>query len=151
MEAAWAPPHHAPPPSGYKDRAGLLRSPCSRRGVGRPGGVPRPFLHGDQQSSPLRNPLPGHAHLSRWHQGLWPRAHHPADRPPRQADQEAPLYAHGPRPCPRPQAAGPLWHHGVGDLRRWTSAGRAVPAGFRTPSGSQLWGVIQDSLRDSPQ
>jgi hypothetical protein len=50
-EPAWAPPHHAPPPSGSKDRAGLRfplahlsvrRSPCSRHGAGRPGGVPRP-------------------------------------------------------------------------------------------------------------
>ena len=43
MEAAWAAPHHAPPPSGSKDRAGLRfplahlsvrRSPCSRVGPG---------------------------------------------------------------------------------------------------------------------
>ena len=48
--------------------------------------------------SPLRNPRPNTPHLSRWHQGLWPRAHHPIHRPPLQADQKDALHAHG--PCP---------------------------------------------------
>jgi len=66
---------------------------------------------------------------SSWHQGLSPRAHHQAHRPPRQADQEAPQFAHGSRPCPRPQAAGHTWHHGVGDLRHWPQpAGQYRPA-----------------------
>ena len=87
MDPAWAAPHHAPPHGGSKDRSGLRfplahlsvrRSPCSRRGAGRPGGVPRPFLDGDQQSSPLQNPLPGHAHLSR---SPWASAKQLASRP----------------------------------------------------------------------
>jgi len=113
-EPAWASTHHAPPPRGCRDRAGLRfplahlsvrpfgapigrfdplahlsvrRSSCRRRGAGRPGGVPRPLLHGDH--SPLRNPCPvllqiypvalGHLRSS-WHQGLWPEA--PADNGP---------------------------------------------------------------------
>ena len=48
-EAAWAPPHHAPPRSGGKDQAGLRfplahlsvrRSPCRRYRAGQPSGVP---------------------------------------------------------------------------------------------------------------
>ena len=89
---------------------------------------PKPSFHGDLRS-PLRNLRPRAPHLSRWHQGIRSRAHHPAHRPPRQADQEAPLYAHGPRPGPGPQAAGPPWHHGVGALRPGPRpAGVAWPA-----------------------
>jgi hypothetical protein len=71
-ETAWAPFHTAPHPSGSKDQAGLLRSPCSHSGGGRLGGVPRRSFHGDSLRSLLPDPCPGDACLSRWHQGVWP-------------------------------------------------------------------------------
>ena len=134
----------------------VRRSPCSRHGAGRPGGVPRPFLHGDQQSSPLRNPLPGHAHLCR---SPWASAKQLASRPMAMsaspcrsaaAASRSRSSALCPWPAPMPSPASccrAALAHGVGDLRPWASAGLGIPAGFRTPSGSQLWSVIQDSLR----
>ena len=69
---AMGPHHTAPHPSGSKDQAGLLRSPCSRSGGGRLVGVPRRSFHGDPLRSLLPDPCSGDACLSRWHQGLWP-------------------------------------------------------------------------------
>ena len=71
-ETPWAPFHTAPHPSGSKDQAGLLRSPCCHSGGGRLAGVPRRSFHGDPLRSLLPDPCSGDACLSRWHQGLWP-------------------------------------------------------------------------------
>ena len=71
-ETPWAPFHTAPHPSGSKDQAGLLRSPCSHSGGRRLAGVPRRSFHGDPLRSLLPDPCSGDACLSRWHQGLWP-------------------------------------------------------------------------------
>jgi hypothetical protein len=119
----------APPQQQGSGQAAHGPCPCGGTGIGV--GVLRPTPDGDQQSSPLRNPLPGHAHLSGWHQGLWPRAHHPAHRLPRQANQKDALHAHGPCPPARPQASGPSGHHGVGALRPGPR-----PAGFSWPAST---------------
>jgi hypothetical protein len=52
-ETGAAPSQLAPHPSGSKDQAGLLRSPCSRSGGRRLVGVPRLSFHGDPFCSPL--------------------------------------------------------------------------------------------------
>jgi len=61
----------------------------------------------------------------------------------RQARQKGALHSGRESPCPRSQDAGALWHHRVGALRPWASAGRGFPAGFLLP------GVSPDSSRSA--
>jgi hypothetical protein len=48
----------------------------------------------------------------------------------RQARQKGALHSGRKGPCPRSQAAGAVWHHGVGTLRPWASAGRCCRPAF---------------------